>query len=236
MPKERILGVIGGMGSEATAFFFELLVRQTPVEKDQEHLPLIILNLPDIPDRGSHILGQGESFLPHLVERARMLADMGCGIIAIPCNTAHYYWREIQDSVEVPVLNILSETVRKISLHMTSKTARIGIVATRGTSRAGLYQAELERSNLTPLTLPEDLQSEVQQSIQWIKQGIKLGRVVSSLQRSLDFFSRKKAHGVILGCTELTLVADQLDAELPLFDSLQILVESAIREVRGDGS
>lgn len=236
MPKQRTLGVIGGMGSEATAFFFELLVRHTPVEKDQEHLPLIILNLPDIPDRGAHILGQGESFLPHLVERARTLADMGCGIIAIPCNTAHYYWTEIQDSVEVPVLNILSETVRKISLQIASEPTRIGIVATRGTIRSGLYQSQLERRNMTPLTLPEDLQGEAQQSIQWIKQGIKLGRVVSSLQNSLDFFSAKRADGVILGCTELTLVADQLNSALPLFDSLQILVESAIREVRKDGA
>ena len=107
----RTVGVMGGMGPEATAAFYGSFVQRTPALVDQAHHPVIIFSDPRVPDRTEFILGQGPSPEPALLSLARKLEAAGADLIAIPCNTAHLFWKEISESVEIPVLNILEETV-----------------------------------------------------------------------------------------------------------------------------
>ncbi|GAH53208.1 unnamed protein product, partial [marine sediment metagenome] len=107
---EKIIGILGGMGPEATVDLFHKIIKFTPAKKDQDHFRIIIDNNPKIPDRTAAILGKGEDPLPALQETARNLEKAGVDFIIIPCNTAHYFLPQIQKSVNIPVLNMIEET------------------------------------------------------------------------------------------------------------------------------
>ncbi len=127
------------MGPLAGAVFAQYLVELAPAATDQEHIPVVLINDPNIPDRTAYILGAStRSPLPHLIDHARKLEQLGAELIAIPCNTAHVFWSEVARSVSIPVLNIIDETARRIESEEGSR--RIGLLATKGTVKAGLYQ------------------------------------------------------------------------------------------------
>ena len=108
---DRVVGILGGMGPEATAEFYRYIVSLTPAGRDQDHIKVLMYSNPKIPDRSRAITEGGESPLPYLVESAHVLERAGAGILAIPCNTAHYYLPELQARVDVPVLNMITETL-----------------------------------------------------------------------------------------------------------------------------
>ena len=134
MPK--IVGVVGGMGPEATAAFYEHLIELTPARRDQDHLTVIIYSEPGIPDRTEYLVADGPSPLPELVRVARTVEKAGAELIAIPCNTAHYFWEAISQAVEIPVLNIIDETVSSVEEAFESgldaRVSRIGVMSTMG--------------------------------------------------------------------------------------------------------
>ncbi len=226
MPKT--VGILGGMGPEATAEFFNELVRLTPADRDQDHLPVIMLSDPRIPDRTEYVLGSGASFLPHLLRLARNLEKFGADLIVIPCNTAHLFWRDLSNAVQIPVLNIVEETVDEIE-RISPQIRQIGILATVGTLKSSLYQTALVNRGFVPLVPSEGEQRDVHQAIEQVKANVerkvsqqRIGSAVQSLRNG-------GAQGVILGCTELGLVGE-LSAGIPIFDSLKILAKAALRE------
>ena len=111
--EEKILGVLGGVGPLATIYFADLVVKMTDAKTDQEHIAMVILNHASIPDRTDYILDKTKpNPLPVMIKDAKMLEDDKCSFIVIPCNTAHYFYEEIQKSVNIPIINILEETVK----------------------------------------------------------------------------------------------------------------------------
>lgn len=229
----RLAGVLGGMGPEATAVFLQRLVSETNATRDQDHLPTLVLSDPLIPDRTAHILGRGESPVTYLVERARRLEGMGAELIAIPCNTAHFYWLEIKRSVRIPVLHIVRETVDEIcAAGLVTSSNSIGILATRGTIATGLYHTELNRRGMAPMQPGEHIQDQIQQSINWLKSRQRRRDSVLCFQNAIDDFCERGASAVIFGCTEIGLVTDELELKLPAFDSLTALARATIRDAR----
>ena len=113
--RDKVVGILGGIGPEATAELFRRVIKATPVQIEQEHLRIIIDNNPQIPDRTLAILGKGESPLKELIKTALNLERAGIEIIAIPCNTAHYYLDDLRKSVHVPVMDMLTETANYIA-------------------------------------------------------------------------------------------------------------------------
>ena len=107
---EKIIGILGGMGPEATIDLFQKIVKLTPAQQDQEHLRIIIDNNPKIPDRTKAILHGGENPLPELIKTAQNLERAGADFIIIACNTAHYYLPEIQKTVNITIFSIMQET------------------------------------------------------------------------------------------------------------------------------
>ena len=112
--RDRILGIIGGMGPEATAQLYMKMIKATKVKKDQEHFRIIIDSNPKIPDRTRAILGLGENPVPMIIETARNLERMGVDIACIPCMTSHYFFDEIQSGVEMKIMNALEELKKYI--------------------------------------------------------------------------------------------------------------------------
>ena len=139
-PREPKLGVLGGMGPQATQVFYQYVLDRTEASCDQEHLPALILSDTGVPDRTASILtGNTEPMYQRLLADARLLEECGCTVIAIPCNTSHYFVDRIQQEIGIPILHMIRETARTL---VAQGKRRPAILATDGTIRTGLYQKE----------------------------------------------------------------------------------------------
>lgn len=223
-----VLGIVGGVGPLATARFMEAIIRKTPARSDQEHMPIIVFNDPQIPDRTAHILDHDKTDPQPEMERvARWLERAGADYLAIACNTAHYYYEGINAAVRIPVLNIMEETAAQLSRKLGEGTP-VGLLATEGTVSSGVFQDCLRRHGLSMVEPDAQTQREVSSLIY---DGVKANGTYDAAQL-VSLAERLRAAGcdaVIVGCTELSVIYQDLD-ERPswLYDSLDILAARCV--------
>ncbi len=225
--KEGILGVLGGMGPQATNTFYQRIIDRTQAETDQEHLRVLIWSDAKIPDRTAGILGtpdQAEAVYAALLAGAKLLEGAGCTVLAIPCNTSHYFVDRLQAQLRIPIIHMIRETVAAIQA-MGKKT--VGILATDGTVQTGIYQKELTAAGLTPVTLPERLQKTV---MSIIYDEIKKGETGSREKfGEVDAWLRQAGCDcAILGCTELSVYRALHSLPPYYMDAMEVLAEQAI--------
>ena len=228
--QEKIIGILGGMGPEATVSLFEKIIASTPVTKDQEHLRVIIENNPKIPDRTPAILGRGVSPVPAMVESGRALERAGAAFIIIPCVSAHFFLADLEAELTLPILSLLDVTVEEVKRrHPVPDT--VGLLATTGTIQGGMFQARLRQGEIETLVPDHDEQKRVMAVIY----GIKATQPASSreemraeLQAVCGRLIENGAQGIIAGCTEIPLILGPADLPVPLFDPLLILARAAI--------
>lgn len=225
--KEGILGVLGGMGPQATNTFYQRIIDRTQAEKDQEHLQVLIWSDAKIPDRTAGILAgpeAAEQVYQALLDGARLLERAGCTVLAIPCNTSHYFADRLQAQLKIPLIHMIRETVAAIQA-MGKKT--VGILATDGTVRTGIYQKELTAAGLTPVTLPEELQGVV---MSIIYDEIKRGETGSREKfGEVDAWLRQAGCDcAILGCTELSVYRNLHSLPPYYIDAMEVLAQQAI--------
>ncbi len=226
----RTIGILGGMGPEAGNLFYQRVIELTPAERDQDHFEVILYSLGSIPDRTAFLLGQGESPEPELVAAARRLEKWGAELIAIPCNTAHAFWESIQAAVSIPVLHIVEETAAVAATSSSDSGSReVGVLATSGTIDSRLYQDSLRRLGMVPLVPKESEQARVDQLIRRIKAGEDVEALAETASVLVGILCRQGARVVILGCTELGLLAEKLSPSCLLLDSLELLAAAAVR-------
>lgn len=224
MPPKTI-GILGGMGPDATALFFQRVIALTPAQCDQEHIPIIINNNPQIPDRTDAILANGEDPVPALQDAIIILEKASVDFIFIPCNTVHVYYDEMQRCVDVPIVNLIESVVDDI-LKRFPDINKVGLLSTLGTIKSGLYHNTLLKHDIE-LVAPNEVQHDsLQGAIQELKKQSKDTAAIQSLANDLV---RAGVEGIILGCTELSLIAKQLILSVPVFDSIEILAEKAVR-------
>lgn len=229
MEKEKTIGILGGMGPEATIDLFQKIVRLTPAQKDQEHLRIIIFNNPKIPDRTKAILHGGENPLPELIKTAQVLEKAGADFIIMPCNTAHYYHEQIQKTVGIPILNMIQETVLYIH-QIFPQVKRVSAFATIGTNRAGLYQAYLNDCGIENLPLTETEQEQIMEIIYGVKAGQDLKQLKKRVEKIAKLQTEKGAEAIIAGCTEIPLVLEDGDVAIPIIDPTLVLAQKAVEE------
>lgn len=223
----KTIGILGGMGPEATADLFLKIIRATPADKDQEHLRVIIDNNPQIPDRTAAILNQGTDPLPMLVETAKNLVRAGADLILIPCNTAHYYYQEIQAQCPVPVLNMIELCARR-AREVVPNLERVGLLATRGTVATGLYEKAFQQWGVQVLTPPEEEQERIMRVIYGVKAGRPPGELKHLWLPVVKGLVNRGVQAVVLGCTELPLVIDPAEVPVPVLDATAILAQEAV--------
>jgi aspartate racemase len=228
-PAEKVVGVLGGMGPEATALFFGELVARTAARCDAEHLRVIIDNNPKVPDRTAAILGGGESPLPELTKSARALRRAGADFIVIPCVTVHAFHDALQKRIDLPVLHIVEETRRAV-MARRPRPRRVGLLATTGAIRSGLFQRAFEGTR-TRLLVPGEAtqQDAVMRAVYAIKSGDAGDEPRALVRRAAEELVERRAEIVIAGCTEIPLVLRDGDLSVPVVDPLTVLVEAAIR-------
>ena len=223
--KKPRLGILGGMGPQATQIFYQRILDRTDAERDQEHLPTLILSDTEMPDRTTAILsGEGETVYQRLLEDARLLERNGCTAVAIPCNTSHYFVDKLQSELAVPILHMVRETCKVLAKRGCK---RVGILATDGTVQTGLYQTECAAQGFEGVA-PDEATQKLVMSIIYdeIKKGEKGSREkFAAIDRALRELGCDAA---ILGCTELSVY--RVYHGLPDFyvDAMEVLVEQSI--------
>lgn len=198
---KKTVGIMGGMGPMATADLIYNIVSSTQAQKDSDHIHLIIDSDGTVPDRTEAILHGGESPLPHLCTMAKKLEYMGADIIAISCNTSHYFYDEICEAVDVQVLNMLDETARFIA---RSGAKEVLLLATDATVKMGLYEKYFSRYGIKTNYMTDEGQKEV---MKLIYDCVKAGHFEFDVDRFRKMLREAGAEEIptILGCTELPI-------------------------------
>lgn len=222
--KRKVLGILGGMGPEATAYFFELIIRLTAAAEDQEHVPVIIRSDPRVPHRTKAILEGGPSPLPSLVEGARALQAAGADFAVIPCVTAHYFLPEIASRVKIPFVSLLDAS-REFLRKEHPGVRKVGLIATAGTVRSGIVRDAFAREGIDVLIPSEADQDRIMKAIYGPK-GIKAGHRTGGPRRDLLGVARRLvgegAQVILAGCTEIPLALREEDLDVPFVEPMLV--------------
>jgi len=227
---KKTIGILGGMGPEATAYFFGLITKKTKAETDQDHIPVVIFSNPEIPPRTAAVLGEGASLLPYLLEGVRVLKEAGADFIVMPCVTAHYFYDQVMAELNVPFLHLVDETVL-YALRKMPELKKAGLVASTGTLKSKLFHDAFAKEGVEIVEPGEEEQAQVTEAIfgkEGIKAGFTSGKSQEIILHTAKELIQRGAEAVIAGCTEVPLVLRDGDIEVPLIDPLQILAEVAI--------
>lgn len=202
------LGVVGGVGPAATVDFMDKVVANTPAGKDQDHIQMVVEHNPQIPDRTANLLRAETDPTIALYATCQRLADAGADAIAIPCNTAHAFVARIQQHLDVPIINMLHETIASI-VQKYGKNTSLGLLATSGTVQSRVYHEVARAAGLTLVTPGHEYQALVMEAIygtRGIKAGFTDGICKEQLLLVAEHLCELGAKVLILGCTELPLV------------------------------
>jgi len=231
--EEKTLGILGGMGPEATIYFFKKITEATRVEKDQDHIHLIIDSNPKIPDRTKYILGEGPNPLSTLLKSLKLLENFGADLVTMPCNTAHYFIDDLRKEAKIEVVSIL-ETTRDYIKEKYPLVKNIGLLATSGTIESKIYHKTFENTHYAILTPEKEDQENLMEAIY---SKIKRGKI----EESRHFFNYlcKKMIGrgsemIIAGCTEIPLAMETLSVDVPIIDPMEITATYIVRKIKSE--
>jgi aspartate racemase len=228
---EKTVGIIGGMGPEATVEFMRRLVAAIPARDDSDHLHVIADNNPKIPSRIAAILeGGGEDPTPVLVAMARKLEAMGAELLTIPCNTAHYYHPAIAEAVGIPVLDMIGLAVERLDA-LAPRPKQIGMLASPAVLRVGLFDKRLAEAGYELTPIDRDTEDRLLEIIK----AVKAGGASPAHLRTYEAIARKlKENGTdafLVACSELSLLPAP-DIGSPVIDTLDVLVDATVRTAR----
>lgn len=227
--KLPVIGILGGMGSDATVDFFGKVVAATPASSDQQHLRIVVDCDPGIPDRSSHIMGQGPDPLPRMIAVGKRLAEAGTTIGAVASITAHAYFKGLCAALPFPFLNAFEE-LSKLMVKRYSGAKRIGALSTSGAIKAGLYENYLSGWRIH---YPDDeSQTRFVMGAIYGPNGIKAGNTGDEprllLRQAAQRLIARGADVIIIGCTEMPMVLRPEDVSVPLINPMQVLAEALV--------
>lgn len=231
---EKIIGILGGMGPEATADLYLKIIRNTPATKDQEHMHVLINGNAKLPDRVEAIFEGGEDPSPMLAHMAHQLFEMGADYLAIACNTAHFFYDAIQAAVPIPVLHMPRLAIDYIRATYP-EVRSIGLIATNATVKIGLYQNIADDFGLKTVVPVESYQHDlVQKSIHLIKAGQKI-EAAQNIRQVAEMLIAQGAEVIIAGCTEIPLVLENGMISVPVIDPTLVLAREIVATRAGEG-
>jgi aspartate racemase len=218
----RIVGIIGGMGPEATVDLMRRIIAKTPAGDDQDHIHLLIESNPKIPSRIEHLIGQtGPDPTPELVRIAENLEKAGADALAMPCNTAHAYATAIRTAVAIPFIDMIAITVAEVAQGMP---ARVGLLASSAVLKTRLYEDAFAAQGIKTVS-PVD-QASVMQLIKAVKQGA----TGEAERQGLAIIAKQlggEVDALVVACSELSVIADRIS--VPFTDSVEVLADHIVR-------
>lgn len=232
--RRGIIGILGGMGPDATAAFFTKLVRLDTAGSDQEHLHIIVDSDPSIPDRTKYLLSGGTDPLPVMLASARRLLAAGADVAGMPCMTAHALLPRIRQNSTLRILSAFEETNKELSA-TSPQIRKLGILGTMGTRQTRLFETAMPgKTILWPSE--EDHRGLVMEAIYGAR-GIKAGNLGEEPHRLLLQAARRLieagAEAIVAGCTEVPLVLSQKDFDDMLFvDPMYFLADALVKTAK----
>lgn len=242
--RPRRIGVMGGMGPAAAMQFSDYMVKfNTEARTDQQHVPMMVDQATDIPDRTAAILSGGRSPVDEMAKSLKRLAKAGADEIVMTCNTAHYFFPEIQKVIEqeklkVNVVHIVEATMKLLD-QQAPNARNVGLLATSGTVNTGVYQNHDSARGRQWMTPAKDTQE--QQVMAGIYEGVKTGDLDKGrdlLKAAAQELADKGADAILLACTEIPLVLKTGDIKnkdgkvIPLIDTLEAQAREAIARAK----
>jgi aspartate racemase len=233
-PAPLTVGVMGGLGPDATLDFFARVLERTPASCDQDHLHLLIDNNPTVPNRNAAVAGTGPSPVPALVEMAKRLERAGADFLVMPCNAAHAFAHAIKQAVSIPFLSIVDETRNEV-VRRFPKVRRVGVLASTGCIDSELYQEAFADVSIDVVVPIDADRASFMALLYRIKSGDKSPDVRRSMQNIARRLIDSGAEVIVAGCTEVPLVLDGIDVPRPLINSTDVLVEkTVVTALRGE--
>lgn len=227
---KKTIGILGGMGPEATTYMFDLIIKHTKAKKDQEHIPVIIYSNPEVPPRTDAFLGTGPSPTPFLVEGVKTLLGAGVDFIVMPCVTAHYFIPEVAALVDFPFVSLLDESLRWAKEKIPG-LKKAGLVSSTGTQKSGLFHDKFRGAGIDVIG-PDDKEQERVMDAIFGTEGIKAGFTSGTPKEIIVDMARvligRGAEAIIAGCTEVPLVLQERDISVPLIEPMRIAAEACI--------
>ena len=227
--KINTVGVLGGLGPEASNKFCEYLIRCKPAEKDQDNINFIHYCNSKIPSRIDYISGKTSmSPIPEMVETCKALELMGADCVVVPCNTVHYLLPEVQRQVSVPIIDMIQLLVKQIKIE-NPNLKKIGVLGTTLTIDLKLYEKYFDLVGIEVVKINREYQENlVMDSIYQIKAGKKI-RPRKLLIEAANMMISKGAEALVLGCTEIPLVLSKSHFEIPIYDPMNNCAKELVR-------
>lgn len=227
----KTIGIIGGQGPETTAKFYIGLITECRKINGEAYPPIIINSIPLLLsiENDVAVLGKNENqMLPYLLDSAKLLEKAGADFGVIPCNTAHIFIDEVRKSVNIPFLSIIEETVE---FSKAEKIKNISLLATNKTVSSGLYAKSFESSGVNLLTPDSQDQDILSKIISRILNGEKNNQDKEIILNILKKLQAQGAEAVIFGCTDLQLLLDKKDSNMPVIDTVDVLVKASAKRI-----
>lgn len=228
---KRKIGILGGMGPEATVLMMQRIIEGTQAQDDCDHVPLIIDNNTQVPSRIDALIhGSGADPGPVLAQMAHGLARAGAEALIMPCNTAHHYAPQIEEASDVPFLNMVQLTAQNIATQLPGG-GKVGVLASPAVRLTGVFDREFQARGLDARYLGDD--SALLRLIQGIKANGPTAGSLEGLDRAAAELARAGAGCLVVACTEFSLQSKAISATVPVVDSLDVVVAAALQFAAG---
>jgi len=222
----RRIGIIGGMGPEATVLLMQRIIEATPVTDDADHVPMFVDNNPQVPSRIAALIeGRGEDPGPVIAKMARGLQAAGAEALAMPCNTAHHYADRVRAAADIPFLDMVRLSVAEVEAR-TGRAARVGMLASPAVRLTGVFERASGPDGPTLVYLEDD--APLLALIRRIK---RQGADAAAADEFATLAARLAGQGtdlLLVACSELSLISRALPASLAWIDTIDVLAQACI--------
>lgn len=226
----KVVGIIGGMGPDATVDLMQKVINSTPAEDDSDHVHMVVDNNPKIPSRIKSLIEKdGASPLTTIVNMAQKLERYGSDFLVMPCNTAHYFYDDIQNSINIPLLSMVGEAIHKTLSYSNIKN--VAILASNAVHDLNIYENSFSSYNINVVVPELSHQDNLMQTIKTIKMGIKDFSTLKSIQDCVNSVE-SQSDAILVACTEISLFTSSLKCSVPLIDVAQVLADTIIARVQ----
>jgi aspartate racemase len=227
--QSKIVGVLGGMGPDATVDFMAKVIALTPADKDQDHIHMIVDQNPKVPNRQDAILANGEDPGPVMAEMAKRLETAGADFLVVPCNSAFGFAGVVAGAVSIPLVSIV-----EVSVEACDDYSTVGLLATDGCLQSHVYQGARAAAGIAAELPDEQELADLMALLNGIKAGYRGERVVRGMAALAAALVGRGAEAIIAGCTEIPLVLDENALDVALISSTDVLAARTVAIARGE--
>lgn len=233
MANDKVVGILGGMGPEATIDIFTDIVKHTKIENDNDHLRIIIDNNPKLPSRQDAILQGTENPGPAMASTAQNIEKAGADFIIIGANTAHYFYPYVKDAVNIPVLHIIGETVLA-TIDTVNGIKKVGVLATKGAMKTGMFQEAFKEVGITVTDVPEHILTLVHSAVfAFRSEGLNESNL-AMMKKAVSFLIENGAEAIVMGCTEIPLILKDQETDVPFINPNDVIAEVAVKYAKNE--